>query len=248
MSTTLEWIASPRRGPDPRVLLASVLLVIAVTPGIESLDLYIARQLFNSGTGEWLVPAGRPPAWYLFYNVPRLLVALTGGCLLVALAASIWTPRLRRFRVSMLLCLLAVILTPSLVSWLKHATDIYCPYQTEIFGGRFPHIGLLEAYPLGLERAKPGQCWPAGHASGGFGLMGFILFAAKTDWRSRLLLSLPGFAIGWSAGLFQMARGNHYLSHTIASLSIALLIVWSLEEVHAYLQIHRSKRNREKHS
>jgi membrane-associated PAP2 superfamily phosphatase len=110
-------------------------------------------------------------------------------------------------------------------------TDVYCPHQTVLFGGPFPNLGILQSYEPNLVRVKPGQCWPAGHASGGFALMGLMFFAAKSDCRMRLLLIIPGFTLSWVTGLFQMARGNHYLSHTSTSFGIALMVIWALEVI-----------------
>ena len=230
MSARSRSISNRRlRYPDMRISLAVLLLAVAVTPWFESLDIYLAREFYNADTGQWLVPKGRPPIWHVLYLAPKILLVLIAVCLFVAFACGFYLPKPRRYRSALLLSLLALGLVPSLVAGLKNVTDIYCPIQTAIFGGTFPNIEIFEAYPPDIEHAKPGRCWPAAHASGGFALMGITIFANRSNWRRRLFLTLPGFTLGWAMGLFQMARGHHYLSHTLVSLGLALLTIWAVE-------------------
>ena len=157
------------------------------------------------------------------------MLVLIASSIALTFACSYRMPNLKRIQTPLLLSLIAMGLIPGLVAWLKHLTGIYCPAQTTMFGGIFLQLGLFESYPVDMLRPKLGECWPAAHASGGFGLMGIMVFAKQSDWKGRLFLTLPGFTLGWIMGLFQMARGNHFLSHTLASLGIALLVIWALE-------------------
>lgn len=214
---------------DTRLIVAFLLIAAALTPWIENLDTLVAYQFFDADTGEWLVPRGRPMIWYFLYRAPKVLLVVIACCLVLAMACSYRIPDMSRFRKPILLSLLAMGLIPGLVAWLKHLTGIYCPSQTTMFGGIFLQLGVFDIYPVEMLRPKLGQCWPAAHASGGFGLMGIMVFAKKSDWRGRLYLTLPGFILGWIMALFQMARGSHFLSHAFASLGIALLVIWLLE-------------------
>lgn len=214
---------------DLRLLLALVLLAIALVPWVGKLDIYLAYFFFDATTGEWLVPSGRPLIWYVFYRGPKYFLGLVAFCMLITLLSSLYIPMLHRYRTALLICLLALGLIPGVSVWLKHITDTYCPIQTTLFGGKFLYVELFESHPLDILRTKFGQCWPAGHASGGFALMGIMVFADRSNWRGRLLLTMPGFTLGWAMGIFQMVRGHHFLSHTVATLGIALMVIWALE-------------------
>ncbi|NQV45953.1 MAG: phosphatase PAP2 family protein [Rhodospirillales bacterium] len=217
-----------------KFVLACILLGIAMAPWIGRLDIYLAHLFFNSTTGEWLVPSGRPLIWYFFYRGPKFFLGGLAFCMLVALACSLYMPNLKPFRIPLLISLLTLGLTPGASVWLKHVTDVYCPNQTTLFGGKFLYTDLFELHPVDILRTKTGQCWPGGHASGGFALMGIMAFASRQNWRKRLLLSVPGFVLGWVMGVFQMVRGHHFLSHTVATLGIALLVIWALEAIISY--------------
>jgi membrane-associated PAP2 superfamily phosphatase len=63
----------------------------------------------------------------------------------------------------------------------------------------------------------------AGHASGGFALLS-LFFLFKTA-RKSIGVVLFALTIGWSMGLYKMAIGDHFLSHTIITMLIAWLII-----------------------
>jgi len=111
---------------------------------------------------------------------------------------------------------------PLIVGLLKKLTGVSCPAQEMLFGGPWPHVAiwdrLLSAAPYNTHL----RCWPAGHASAGFGLMGVRLLAPAA-WRFGIYW-LPGHGAGWMMGIYQMARGQHYLSHTLMTMMLAILL------------------------
>jgi len=211
--------------------LGLMLLAIAMSPWIGSLDVAVARHFYDADARAWLVPSGRPPIWFALYRAPKAFLIVFAICLVVAFCCSFRVPRLKPYRGGIVVMLIAMALIPSLVSYLKHTTHMYCPYQSTLFGGKVPDSGLFALHVRPLPGVKPGRCWPAGHASGGFAMLALMVFAERQRGRLRLLLALPGLALGWTMGLFQMARGHHYLSHTLASLGIALIAAAALEQV-----------------
>lgn len=60
---------------------------------------------------------------------------------------------------------LGVVVIPALVALLKHLTNKHCPWSLDVYGGSVPYAGLFEAH---LSQFGTGQCFPAGHAAGGF--------------------------------------------------------------------------------
>ncbi|QNM95305.1 phosphatase PAP2 family protein [Chitinimonas koreensis] len=66
-------------------------------------------------------------------------------------------------------------------------------------------------------RRALGGCFPAGHATTGFGLFGLVLYwYGRAAWSTRLAW-LAAFACGLALGIGQQWRGAHFLSHTLWS-------------------------------
>ncbi|MPN56951.1 hypothetical protein SDC9_204644 [bioreactor metagenome] len=100
---------------------------------------------------------------------------------------------------------------------------MYWPDQLERYGGDKPYVKVFESYPEGYHPTKRGYGFPAGHASGGFALLS-LWFAFETR-RGRLLGLSAGLALGWTMGLYQMAKGAHFLSHTLVTMFGAWLMI-----------------------
>ncbi len=86
------------------------------------------------------------------------------------------------------------------------------PWDLAEFGGVAHYVSH---WIWGVRDGGPGHCFPAGHASAGFGYVAgwFVLRRAvprlATGW---LLASL---VLGCALGLSQQVRGAHYMSHTL---------------------------------
>ncbi|MCA9321941.1 MAG: TolC family protein, partial [Planctomycetes bacterium] len=130
----------------------------------------------------------------------------------------------RRSALYLVACLVTV---PVIVGIGKETTGVYCPRQIERYGGSHPYVRVFEANPPSLAGAKRGHCFPAGHPSGGFALMGLFFVAARTR-RKWAGLGL-GIACGSVMGAYQMLKGAHYLSHVVTTALLAWLIVLLLE-------------------
>ena len=140
---------------------------------------------------------------------------------LVALRRPAW----RHWRRPLGYLLLSTAVAVALVSALKHATAMDCPWDLQRYGGERPYIGLLAARPAWLGRA---DCFPAGHASAGYAWVAVYFCLLMRRSRRRW----PGLAIGLGAGaLFgfaQQCRGAHFLSHDVWSLAIAWFVALAL--------------------
>jgi membrane-associated PAP2 superfamily phosphatase len=108
----------------------------------------------------------------------------------------------------------AVLLSLLLVPLIKRFSSTSCPWELAEFGGaaRYVWHGLL-----GVRDGGEGHCFPSGHAVAAFAFWGLHF-----QWRehrprfARAVLvgvALLGLAFGWG----QMARGAHYVSHTLWS-------------------------------
>lgn len=202
--------------------LAAVLVVAEFTP----LDSWISDHFYDANSGGWMVQhSGLAKA--AFYHWPLRLIKIFGVVVLVTLLVPHrWlAPRWRLPKRELAVVFLALTLIPSLVGSLKAWTGMFCPRQLERYGGTRPVVGLFESAPENCCGGAKGQgrCWPAGHASGGFALMGLIALGRT---RAQKLAGLAlGLAAGWTMGLYQMLNGNHYLSHTIITMLLAWLVI-----------------------
>lgn len=213
-------IAPPFRIKRKRHLIVSILLLIAMllVQEYSGLDLRV-QQLFYSTDG-WVVDYSEPVLRFIIYKLPRMLLITYAAILLLLLVLSIRVKRLGLFRtrrnVFIVLCL---VLVPAFISAGKQETRAHCPHQYQEFGGPIPYVTLLQSN----KTPDDGRCFPAGHASGGFALLLFVMIATT---RRRQMAALAGaMTLGWAMGGYQMLNGRHFLSHTLATILIAWIII-----------------------
>jgi membrane-associated PAP2 superfamily phosphatase len=199
------------------LLLALVLLAVFET---SNLDRWISDFYFDPALPGF--PLRRD--WFLEtvmhrwtkYPLILLALALLGGWL-----ASFRFAALRTQRRVLLFLVLAMGLGPAAVGGLKQVTGKHCPYDLDRYGGAAPYTRLLEAAPEGV---KPGACWPGGHASGGFGLLGFyFIWYRRRPRRADAALAIAlvyGFAMGWG----RLMQGAHFLSHNLWAALVCWLV------------------------
>lgn len=101
-----------------------------------------------------------------------------------------------------------------LVPTLKRFTSTSCPWDLAPFGGTAPYV---PHWWLRVVDGGPGHCFPSGHA-----VAAFAFFSVYFLWRPyRPGLAGGALAAVWAlGGVFgwaQMARGAHFLSHTLWS-------------------------------
>lgn len=115
----------------------------------------------------------------------------------------------RRARVQWFASLLVAVLV---VNALKHASRTSCPWDLADFGGTAPYVSH---WMWAAGDGGRGHCFPAGHASAGFGFIGgFFALRAHAPRAARLCLWLS-LAAGFLLGGAQQLRGAHFLSHTL---------------------------------
>ncbi|MGH8671898.1 MAG: phosphatase PAP2 family protein [Burkholderiales bacterium] len=165
--------------------------------------------------------------WAKYVSV---LVALGG---LAGFVASFWVDTLRKFRRALLFVFLCLALSGGTVAMLKTVINKHCPWDLEMYGGYAPYVRLLEHVD---PRVKPGECFPAGHATAGFGLMSlyFLWFASKPRWAFAALLG--GFIYGNILGLGRIIQGAHFLSHNLWAALVAWCVALLLYRLILYPQ------------
>lgn len=212
----------------PRQLLFGVLL-LAITLLVFScthLDLQVQDWLYNSASGHWLWPKDEPVLrLFLYDGIKTLLIVMTLSLLTFRLVCRNH-PWVRQHRVGIRVVVLSMILAPLLVAWLKSITGVACPKSLALYGGDLPYSGLFESLVHGITSASEQRCFPAGHASGGFALIAWVALADSP--RGRRIALACALAVGWAMGVYKMAIGDHFLSHTLVSLELDWLVINTL--------------------
>lgn len=123
---------------------------------------------------------------------------------------------------------LGMILIPLATVLLKLATNRHCPWDVIDFGGYAPYVSLFASTPEAIVR---GNCFPAGHASGGFVWMiwGIALRATRPRLANGMLLA--GIAFGLLMGGSRLMQGAHFLSHVLWSGWLAWALAIALAAV-----------------
>lgn len=201
-------------------LLAAILL----TEKYTDLDLWIQQYFYRSESRDWIInPTLHKQLTFIFYKGLKILLALTAVGCLILLIASLKYLFLHPYRKPAFIMLLSIIFVPLIVASAKYITNVYCPYQLDIFNGSYPFVRILDAYPDWFVQPKPGRCFPAGHATAGFAFM--ALYYCFQTRRNRLLGLMAGTSLGLIAGTYQMLRGQHFLTHTLFSMVAAFMVI-----------------------
>lgn len=110
---------------------------------------------------------------------------------------------------------IALVLPPlAVVPALKRLSSTSCPWDLAAFGGTLPYV---PHWLPGVTDGGSGHCFPSGHAVAAFALWGTVF--AWHEARPGLArawfvgVALVGLLFGWA----QLARGAHFVSHTLWS-------------------------------
>jgi membrane-associated PAP2 superfamily phosphatase len=210
--------------------LALPLAVLAVTLVLVELngwDVALSDRYFDAATG--IFPLRNDAVFKrLLHDAANWVVRGVALAAVLLLVASFFLSMLITWRRTLVYLLLSMGISIGSVALLKLHTTPACPWSVERYGGTAPHYGTanLRFVPMG----EAGRCWPSGHAAGGFSLLA-LYYAARAR-RSRVapVALLLSFAFGCTLSWSQIARGAHFLSHNLWSLSIcwttATILAW----------------------
>jgi membrane-associated PAP2 superfamily phosphatase len=209
-------------------LLLPTLLTIAACVLLMGLggDFWLADRIYHWGGQQWLLQ----DAWWtssLMHRGGKNLSAAAAVCVLALLLYSRTKHHLIFLRKPLAYLLVTVVLSPSLVSALKHLTQLDCPWDLQRYGGLHPFIALFQTRPAELAQA---MCFPAGHASAGYAWLGLYFFALQTAPKWRWHALVIALATGLAFGVTQQLRGAHFLSHDLVSLWLCWVVAVVLHE------------------
>jgi membrane-associated PAP2 superfamily phosphatase len=118
--------------------------------------------------------------------------------------------------------LLAALIVSSLRSVSAHS----CPWDLSAFGGTAEYFRFFDAMP---QNPGPGRCAPSGHAASGFvWLTGYIALRG-VDRKAACYALAFSLLLGILAGLTQLVRGAHFLSHVLLTAWICLAVAWACD-------------------
>lgn len=206
--------------------LCAAAAAIALLQGAGG-DLWLADHLYAAQGGRWALQHH----WItetLVHHWGKRLDIVAWLALAVARIVLARHPGTRAWWKPLDYLLVASLAGPLLVSWMKSWTDVDCPWDLARYGGLHPYVELLQPRPAG---DGPGQCFPAGHASAGYGWVAlfFGLGALQPRW------GWIGLGVGLSAGLLfgisQQLRGAHFVSHDIAALTVCWCAARALQRL-----------------
>ena len=201
------------------LLLVGTILFFEFT----NVDLWVQNLFYNFHTHTWLVDRDDKLLKTIFYTGIKKVLIAVAVLLLFSLAFYKKYKIIDRYKKGIMIVVLSAIFVPLTVGALKAMTNTPCPKNTDIYGGSYPEVKVLESYPKGFKEKKRIKCWPAGHASGGFALLSlFFLFKTPKNRKRAIIFAM---VVGWSMGLYKMFIGDHYLSHTIVTMILAWLII-----------------------
>lgn len=169
----------------------------------ESLDRWLTSFWYDAATHHF--PLQQNPLLDLLNH--RLAKYVTIALAVIALVYGAYRRNARLVTAALLMGLGALV-----VGALKSMSHHSCPWDLVEYGGKAVSYPLFSAIPAD---SGPGRCFPGGHASSGFMVMG-LFFAF---WRERPRLAWTFVALGAALGLLmgfgQVMRGAHFFSHNL---------------------------------
>jgi membrane-associated PAP2 superfamily phosphatase len=214
------------------LLISSLLFVLTFALfEVADWDIIIQDHFYDFKNHQWIYQDPDGIYYLIFYKLIKLpIVAIAIFALYKIIKAKISKLNFIAYR-SYLIVILTLILFPTAIALIgKPLTNVQCPDDSYRYGGGIPHVKILEKYPINKNskdgKWKPGRCYPAGHASGGFALLS-LYFVADTK-RKKWIYTGFALTMGIVMSVFQMVRGLHFLSHQVATVLLSLILISTL--------------------
>jgi len=211
------------------ILISLALILISIIFEVTDLDIWLEDYFYNFNSHHWILNRYDHIKKLIFYDGIKVVFIIFILLIIVALTLFRKTRFVQEYKAGLLIVLLSTLLIPAFVGTLKSATNTPCPKNITHYGGSYPYVTFLQAYPQDFKPQGKIKCFPAGHASGGFALLSlFFLFKKK---RNKIIALVFALTLGWGIGLYKMLIGDHFLSHTIDSMLIAWLLILAIMSI-----------------
>jgi len=200
------------------ILLSSIILF-----GVTSLDITIQDYFFDYTSFSWILDSSNSTLKFLLYDGIKKLLIFVAILFIVVFIFFRNKPNIKLYKQGIAIVILSAIFVPGITGGLKKMTNMPCPKNEIQYGGKMERTTVWEKYIQPYASMDRIACWPAGHASGGFALMSlFFLFKTR---KNKLIALYGAISLGWAMGLYKMAIGDHFFSHTLITMLIAWLII-----------------------
>lgn len=218
---------------NKQMLIAVIsLIILMVIFRFLDFDMLIQDKLYNFYTDSWFLGHNNKWHFYLYSGLKQVLFIVISMfvCILIlfTLLSYFKIDFIKANYRGLIITTLSIILVPLTVVAIKWWTNIPCPSYLTHFGGHYPYVRIFEFQPFYLQ-TNIARCWPAGHASLGFGFMSlFYLFKSK---KFKIIGLTFGLLLGWVMGIYKMLIGDHFLSHNIDSMLIGWIVILIIVKV-----------------
>jgi membrane-associated PAP2 superfamily phosphatase len=189
-------------------------LLLATLIAASGSDPRLAHALFFDPMQRRWIGAGSWWANEFFHTGGRWMIRAIAAFGVTVWIASSFNRNLRALRRPAAYFVLSLAASIAAVGLLKILTNVDCPWDLREFGGHYPYVELFADRP---DLLRPGQCFPAAHASSGYALFAlyFVIRERSRRWAKRgIALAL---LVGAAFGLAQQSRGAHFVSHDVWS-------------------------------
>lgn len=195
-------------------------MLVAATVEILQLDIPVANAIFNLEGRSWSLRDHWLLEDILHTGVRKTMVALV-LLLLISWISTFFCQNLHRYRSGLGYMSGSILLATLVVALGKKFSHVDCPWSLSMFGGSVDYIAIFSIRPEGMPKA---QCFPAGHASAGYGWLGiyFLLYHYAPRWRWAGFCT--AIMLGLLLGIVQQFRGAHFLSHDIWTFGICWVV------------------------
>lgn len=197
------------------VLVPAILALAAILAHRSGFDHAVTNWFFDEATRAF--PARRSAILELVGHrwANGAIVCLFLSLVTCATLAN-WLQPLRRYRRLLFTTAVAMSVGPMMVVALKSITAARCPWALAQYGGQALAPDFWFATPM-----NAGECFPGGHAAGGFALVA-LFFAGKVSGNRVLERSglLAAVAAGTAFSVVRMSQGAHFLSHNLWSAAL----------------------------
>ena len=203
------------------VLTGIILLCSVVLFEYSNVDIFIQDYFYNFQLKHWILDRDNQVTKLVFYDGVKIELITFVLIVIAALLFFRKTRLIQTYQKGLLILVLSAILVPSSVAILKSITNIPCPKNISRYGGGYPYVTLLKKYPQNFDQKQNIKCYPAAHASGGFGFLALIFLFSRR--RNKIIATLSVLSVAWSMGIYKILIGDHFLSHTVVSMILAWL-------------------------
>lgn len=192
-------------------IIAFTAIVLICVFEFTKIDFWINDFFYNPELKEFGLKHHPFLARVMHHGMKTAMYVLGLASIVLAIVKLMWGSSLLRAR-HVWVGSLGIIIIPAAVALLKHLTNKHCPWSLDVYGGSVPYAGLFETH---LSQFGTGQCFPAGHAAGGFMWFSWVValwFVYPKFARAILYIAI---VVGLILGISRMMQGAHFFSHVL---------------------------------